>query len=332
MKTAIVQPSPGIGDFLWLVPHIRALVAHLGTPVTLVAKPATLADQTLHGDSAIREVIWLDRNPKDRRGMADGLAGLLRMVKVLRAKGFDAVYLLHHSPRLALMLWLAGIPRRYGYGLGLQRLFLNRHPFLPAADQRLCSIAKAGKWLMLFGIPLPDEAEPRLTIDQALSETVCRRLVPPYLVFGIGASTPFKQWSAERFAGLIEGLLSAGWGSVVLVGGAKEQAMAGEIRNRLPELAARIVTALGWHLAEVVALCGHAGFYVGNDTGALNIAAAAGTKAYGIFGASSPLTHSRRIVGVVPKGGMDTVSGMAAISCADVLSVIEADRGGLTPH
>ncbi len=42
--------------------------------------------------------------------------------------------LLHHSRTLAAAAALAGIPARYGYGFGLQRLFLNRPPFLAAAD------------------------------------------------------------------------------------------------------------------------------------------------------------------------------------------------------
>ena len=47
---AVVQPLPGIGDMVWHLPHLRAIAAHAGAPVTLIAKPRSLADQLLTGD------------------------------------------------------------------------------------------------------------------------------------------------------------------------------------------------------------------------------------------------------------------------------------------
>ena len=52
----------------------------------------------------------------DRRKEYPGLNGLRRFVDVLRSKGFQRSYSFHRSPRTSLMLYLAGIPERVGYG------------------------------------------------------------------------------------------------------------------------------------------------------------------------------------------------------------------------
>src|ERR1700676_5118870 len=90
---AVVQPLPGIGDMIWHLPHIRAIAAHVGQPVHLIAKPRSRADQIFSAEHTIRDVFWLDRNPERRRGKHDGGIGLLRMTTELRARRFDAVYI-----------------------------------------------------------------------------------------------------------------------------------------------------------------------------------------------------------------------------------------------
>ena len=68
MAVAFVQPLPGIGDMIWHLPHIRAIAAHVGEPVTLITKPRSAADQIFSAERTIRDVFWLDRNPEARRG------------------------------------------------------------------------------------------------------------------------------------------------------------------------------------------------------------------------------------------------------------------------
>ena len=78
-------------------------------------------------------------------------------------------------------------------------------------------------------------------------------------------------------------------------------------------------------------------FYVGNDTGVMNMAAAVGIPAYCLFGATPPFFHSSRIVPVTPPGGVDRAEGMARITPDAVLRAIAAgvitapDAGRSTP-
>lgn len=332
-NVAVVQPLPGIGDMIWHLPHIRAIAAHVGHPVTLLAKPRSLADQIFQAETTVREVLWVDRNPERRQGRHDGGRGWLRLVASLRARRFTSVYLLHHSRTLAFLMLAAGIPVRRGYGYGTQRLFLNRGPYLPASVFPLHPFEQASTWLAAAGIPLP-AAEPALPVSDAARAALRARLDPsagPLVAIGVGSSEPYKQWGADRFAALAAGLQAAGWRRLVLVGGPAEATLIEAIRDRLGEAARDVTPAAGWALPDCAALFESAQFYVGNDTGVMNMAAAVGTRTYALFGATPPFHHSSHIVPIVPPGGVDQAAGMARITPEAVLAAIRADRGSLSP-
>jgi heptosyltransferase-2 len=330
----VVQPLPGIGDMIWHLPHIRALAHRAGGPITLLAKPRSRADEIFAAEDTVRDIIWVDRNPKGASGTHDGPLGLWQLIRALRAGRFDAAVLLHHSPSLAFATLAAGIPLRQGYGIGVQRWFLNREPYLAKALwRRHRPLQRATLFLQAANIGL-DEAEPRLPIAPAERLTVQRRLGDvkrPLVVLGIGSSEPTRQWGAPRFASLARALIDAGWPSLALVGGRSEENLRREICAALADDAAHIVPALGWHLAETAALLAEASFYIGNDTGVMNMAAAVGTRAYALFGTTPALHHSPQIVPILsPPGG--PVDGVARLTLEAVLTAIERDRGSLGPQ
>ena len=329
MAVAVVQPLPGIGDMIWHLPHIRAIAAHAGEPVTLITKPRSAADQIFSAERTVRDVLWLDRNPEGRHGKHDGGKGFFRVVAALRARQFDAVYIFHHGRTIALQTMLARIPERYGYGYGIQRRFLNRPPYLPGKILRQHPFDQATAWLQAAHIPMA-EAEPVLPVTDSAVESVRSRLgsAAAHVAIGIGSSEPYKQWGAARFAALADALDARGLGNLVLVGGNAEALLAAEIQSRAR--ATGITAAIGWDLAEIAALFSVSEFYVGNDTGVMNMAAAVGIRTYCLFGAVPPIHHSSRIVAIMPPGGVAKPDGMARLLVEQVLAEIE--RGQAKTH
>ena len=330
---AVIQPLPGIGDMVWHLPHIRALAAHAGCPVTLLAKPRSLADQLLDGDPAVSEIRWIDLNPGGRRGAHDGLGGFRRLVRELRSGNFRSVVLLHHSDRIAAAAWMAGIPDRRGYGWGRQRWFLSGGPFLPDAVKKLHQHTRATRYLQAAGVPLAS-AEPTLTVPTAVLAEAMALLGPAtggFIGIGIGSSEVLRQWGTERFGALASALLDAGWPTLVLIGGREDETSAGTILNALGERRNRVRLALGWDLANVIAMVSQAAFYVGNNTGVMNIAAATGIRTYALFGTTSPFDHARQIVPVAaPDIGVH--DGMRRLTVDLVMDTIRADRGRVGPE
>ncbi|HTI83580.1 MAG TPA: glycosyltransferase family 9 protein [Acetobacteraceae bacterium] len=325
-RVAVIQPLPGIGDMIWHLPHIRALAQWIGRPVTLVAKPRSAADELFASEQTIERVLWLDRNPERRRGSHDGVGGFLRLIRSLREGAFDAAMLMHHSRTLSAAMFASGIPRRYGYGYGFDRLFLNQAPYLPPEVFDRHPHEQATAWMRAAGIPL-EQAEPSLSVSEARRAAARQRVgagTEPFVAFGIGTSEPYKQWGFDRFVELAQALLTAGWPRIALAAGPAETELAHAIHDRV---GARINIAIGWKLGELAALLAEAAWYVGNDTGVMNLAAAVGIRTYGLFGAVPPFHHSSAIVPILPPDGRpDKATGMARITTAAVLEAIRADQ------
>ncbi len=318
-RVLLIQPLPGIGDMVWHLPAIHAVAGRArGGQVSLLTKRRSLADRLLAADPAIGEVLWLDR-----QGRHGGLGGLWRLAGDLRRRSFDEVWLFHQSARYALACWLAGIPRRVGFGFGMQRLWLSE-PGLGAGDRRRHPIEKARLLLAAKGLP-QSESEPVLPVADALEarmQAALSGLARPWIALGIGSSEPDKQWGAARFARLAGHLP----GTLFLVGGTNESGLAGEIVAASGNPRERLVRVTDRSIDEVAALLAACDVYVGNDTGVLNLAAAVGTPAIGLFGASPPLTHSARIQCVLPEQG-DGEAGMAGIGVARVAAAVVKTLG-----
>jgi heptosyltransferase II len=329
---AVIQPLPGIGDMVWHLAHIRAIAAHAGAPVTLLAKPRSLADQLLVNEPAVAGVLCVDLNPTGQRGLHDGVGGFRRLVRTLRGWDFGSVVLLHHSDRLAAAAWMAGVPDRRGYGWGRQRWFLNTGPFLPANVKKLHPHTRATRYLAAAGIPLPS-AEPALAVPRATRAEATARLgdtIGGFVAVGIGSSERLRQWGTERFSELASVLLDAGWNSLVLVGGEEDRDSAATIVGVLGDRGGRVRLVLGWNLADVIGILSAAAFYVGNNTGVMNIAAATGTRTYALFGTTRPFDHASQMVAVTaPDIGVH--DGMKRLTLESVLDVIHGDRRRLGP-
>ena len=112
---------------------------------------------------------------------------------------------------------------------------------------------------------------------------------PPVLAVGPAANWRGKQWRAERFAALAQrltapdGLLAGA--RVAVFAAAHERAQAEPLLAAIP--AARAIDLVGrTDLLTAAAALRRCALFIGNDTGLMHIAAAAGVPTLGLFGPS----------------------------------------------
>jgi ADP-heptose:LPS heptosyltransferase len=109
----------------------------------------------------------------------------------------------------------------------------------------------------------------------------------PFLALGPTANWRHKVWPAERFVALAQALTGPGGAleghSVIILGGPgdEEAALAAPVLAGLPG-ARDLVGRLS--LPQAAALLSHATLYIGNDSGLMHLAAAAGAPTLGLFG------------------------------------------------
>ncbi|CDI02060.1 putative Glycosyl transferase family 9 [Candidatus Competibacter denitrificans Run_A_D11] len=301
-RTLLIQPLPGIGDMVWHLPHIHALArTAVDGQIDVLAKPRSRADQLLGADSSVRRILWLERDA----GLHSGWMGTRRLVALLRSGDYRQVWLLHDSARYALLAWLAGIVERFGYGFGAQRLWLKK-PGLPSKYRYDHPITKANTLLDLYGISRIAGDE-KLCLDIQKRQEITSRfahLPQPWIALGIGSSESWKQWGEANFVALAGEINRRGWGSPILIGGGpREASLATQIEAKVRDAGGSILNGVDLTVAETAALISCTRLYIGNDTGFLNVAAALGINALGLFGSSPPLSYSPFIHVIAPGDG-----------------------------
>lgn len=311
---AVIQVKPGIGDVIWHLPFIRAIAAAAPEgQVTFFAPPTSAAKDLLAAEPHVGATVYFQHAGSElQRGL-----NLIRLVTLLQRHRPQSIWILDRTIRPALAAALAGIPARIGLGLGPQRAFITNagigqehfhdHPidWLRA----LMAAMKVPLFSTELDLPLPAGVV-------AAVEKRFAHLARPWLVLGIGASHPDKDWADSAWHEFLAGLDTSG--TVFLIGGS---ANAPRAKKFIAAAAIAAINACDLALVEAAALVRLADLFVGPSSGPLNLAAAGGTEAFGLFGSTPVLTYSKFIHAIVPEGG-PCPGGMAMIAPAQVLERI----------
>lgn len=293
--TLVIQTA-FLGDVVLTTPLLAELAARHGR-VDVVTTPA--AAPLLETHPAVRHVIPFEKNGADR-----GWSGLRRLAQRLRDGAYARAYIPHRSLRSAALAWLARIPTRVGFADGWPLLYtdVRPHPTDGHAVDRLLALAD--------GSPRP-QTLPSLTVpadDQAVADQWLARagIAAPFVALAPGSIWGSKRW--PYYAELAGRL--AGWVSVVVVGGADDQALGARVvagANGSPHRAASACGALS--LRQSAGVIARAGALVTNDSAPLHLAQATGTPTVALFGPTVPE------FGFGPRGARDRALGVANLPC-----------------
>jgi lipopolysaccharide export system permease protein len=305
--------STRIGDAVLstgLLGHL--LETHPGAAATVVCGP--LPAPLFSAFPGVAEVI-----PMTKRHLDAHWVGLWRRTVGTR---WDLLVDLRNSP----VRWLLAARRRLVFRGGIP----GQHKV-----EALGALAGPGK-----------PPAPRLAVPPA-DAARAKALIPPggpVLAVGPTANWPNKEWAADRFAALIAQLTGPGGAlagaRIALFAGPGEReralaAVSGVASGRLIDLAGRTPLTLA------AGCLARADLYVGNDSGLMHIAAAAGCPTLGLFGPSrdelyAPWGPRAAVVRTaesfeallareggawtrVSRGGMDGLTVAAAVAAATSL-------------
>ena len=312
---AVIQVKPGIGDVIWHLPFVRAIAAAAPNgQVTFFAPPTSAAKDLLAAEPRVAATVYFQHAGSElQRGI-----NLIRLVALLRRHRLQSIWILDRTIRPALAAALAGIPERIGLGLGPQSAFITndgigQDHFHDHPIDWLRALMAAMK------VPL-SSTEPDLQMPAPVLSSVGEKFAQfarPWIAVGIGASHPDKDWPDVTWREFLCALRTPG--TVFLVGGPANDARAEKLV--FASGSSQIVNACDLQLIEAAALLRLADLFVGPSSGPLNLAAAGGTEAFGLFGSTPVLTYSKFIHAVTPNSG-PCLGGMAQIAPAQVLERI----------
>ncbi|MCM8800955.1 MAG: lipopolysaccharide heptosyltransferase II [Candidatus Omnitrophica bacterium] len=235
----------------------------------------------------LNEIIIFDEKDRHR-----GIFRKIDFIRLLKAKNFDVVFLLHRSFTRALICFLAGIPERIGYITKKRSFLLTRKiPSLSPIefhriDYYLNIIEKAGlrvedRFLDFFIQPQDSEFVDRFLKENLLSDE-------DFLVgLNPGGNWLPKRWPKAYWAELADRLIKEFGAKVIFTGSIFDKK---DIEDILGLMLQRPILTCGlFNLKQLGALCKRLKLFISADTGPLHIANTVGTRRIiALFGPTSP--------------------------------------------
>ncbi|HJU18721.1 MAG TPA: glycosyltransferase family 9 protein [Stellaceae bacterium] len=258
-----------LGDIVQVMGAAAAVRAyHREAEITfLTTRPyADLARRAPYFDA-----VWIDERPG-----WDDPAGWWRLARRLRRAGFARVYDFQTRPRTAAYHLLMGRPEWSGTAP------LASHPHRNPQRDRMHTLDRQEEQLRMAGVsgpvPLPD-------LSWAAAAPPRPAFADPYvlLIPGGAPHRPQKRWPIAHYAALAGRIATTGMVPVVIGAEAERplgQAVAAAVRETC-DLTGE--TRFG----DIVALARGARRTIGNDTGPMHIAVAAGSPATVLYSAAS---------------------------------------------
>lgn len=295
-KLVVVAPN-WLGDAVMALPAMADLRRHYGEAhLTIAARPSVAPMFTMV--QGVNEVITLPGG-----GGWRALSGWRDDVTALSGRSFDVAVLLPNSFATAFIASRAGIPERWGYAADARSSLLTRAIPKPhgAVHQRVYYQALTAALGIAEGPPFA-KVSPDVEHAQQVLREIGLDVDEPFVVFAPGAAYGrAKQWLPERFAELGHSVIAdRGW-SVLMVGSKVDRATCDDIVRRMPKTGTRINRLIDFSgksdLPTLAGILSQAHAVVSNDSGAMHLAGAVGTKVVAIFGptrerATSPLQAS----------------------------------------
>jgi heptosyltransferase-2 len=290
MKILVRAPN-WVGDAVMAIPALQAIRgARPNHEICVLARPA-VADLFQVQPFADKILTY------DFRGKHAGWMGRGRLIAELRKGKFETAVLLQNAFDAAWLAWRAGIPERIGYARDGRGALLSKAIAVPQQGEiskheshyYLELLHRAGWIETLPPIPpirllMPDGA--RVSAETVLRSSGAREsgwrvAIAPGASYGAA-----KCWPPERFAQLADRLISECGADVIFFGTLGEREIAAGIRSHMKFPAISLVGETSMRdLAAVFARCS---VFIGNDSGAMHVAAAAGLPVIGIFGSTDP--------------------------------------------
>lgn len=267
----LVRSSNWLGDAIMSIPAVRAVKAGRPDAHVTVAAPARLASVwKLVPDVDV--VLPLDSK------------SVFHVAQLVRERGpFDVSVLFPNSLRSAIEVWLARVPRRFGYRGHFRRWLLNqrmRPEFhvgpLEHHSRRYLRLAEiAGAEINAARLPVPFQTSTLNTQHSKLA--LC-----PGAEYG-----PAKRWLPERFAEVAKNIAAQKNMQWVLLGTRRDIDLGQRIANLLDNHCVnRIGQTTIEQLIEELRECR---LLLTNDTGTMHLAALLGVPTVSIFGSTEPL-------------------------------------------
>ena len=192
MKILVIQNRMGIGDTVIFLPFIRALSKKFNSPISLLVKESSKADQFLFQTNYIDKILLLERDKKINNKHS-GFLGSLNLIKDIKKHKFDKIIIFNSSLRFYLIAKFSNISEIYQY---------------PLFKKNQQHITDTPRKFMKDKFNLDINEDPEIQINQNLISQSSKEFKinkdEVNILLGIGGSGPTKRIPSKTFISVIK--------------------------------------------------------------------------------------------------------------------------------
>ena len=292
MKILAVQNRMGIGDTVIFLPFIKALSKKFNSPISLLVKESSKAEQYLYQTEYIDKIIILERD-KTNDNRHGGFFGSINLIKEIRKYSFEKIFIFNSSLRFNLIAKLSGIPKIYQY------------PLFQKTKQHIVNTPKK---FLKHELDLNVNEDPHIKVENIIIQKSIEKFKikssEMNVLLGIGGSGPSKRIPAKTFLNVIEKLLNVKKCRFFLATGKDEgeQEILNEILNsKFKNVCTRLDDL---SIKENLPIIKNCKISICNDSSFSHLSAALGVKTITLM-ADAPLiygSYSSKMFPIIPDG------------------------------
>ena len=322
-KICIVYTHHKLGDLIWQLPYIKAISSHHKTKVDLVLRKKTQAKNILNDMSHINKIYYNEF----RKGF-NYWVDVFKLFKIFSNEKYDYIYILDKVNKPAIAAKLAGIKNIIGPGIGNQKKWLTVNNFLSQSDWKMNYSDQSKKLLEINSIYI-ENFFPKIEIDiERLKKNNTDILVEgKKIAFGVDSFEDFKMWYEENFIELANLLYEKKLFDFIylICGPDKSHISKNIIKNSKKKY---FIDCSNKDLEGIILAIKNSNFYVGNNSGPLNLSAALNVRTFGLI-ANDPVSELKnsKINPITPIDYVDNIwnrnrEGMKKLKTKDVFEYI----------
>ena len=292
MKILAIQNRMGIGDTVIFLPFVKSISKKFNSPVSLLVKENSKADQFLGHTKYIDKIINLQRN-NEKNDRHDGIKGFFNLIKDLKNYQFERVFIFNSSLRFNLIARLAGIN------------IINQYPLFQKKNQHITEPAKK---LIKDSLGIDVNANPEIQVDDKLVQKTFLKYNMSNselnIMLAIGGSGSTKRIPSKTYLSVMEKISNFKKCQFFLATGKnnEEQLILKEIIN---SSFGEICTPLDdLSISETLPIIKNCNYSICNDTGFAHLSSALGIKTITLM-ADTPIiygSYSTFMFPVIPDG------------------------------
>jgi lipopolysaccharide heptosyltransferase II len=277
----IVVRTDRVGDVILSTPVLEAIKSRFPHSHLTMLVSAYTAD-VVKNNPHLDDVIIDDCDNKHK-----GIWGMFKLAREVRSKDFDVSILLKPTPRLALMLFWAGIRHRIGTGYRFYQVFFNHRVYVHRkmnlrheTEYNLDLLGPLGihsrKILPRIYLKTEEELFAKGIWDQfkiTAEDTV--------VVIHPGSGHSSLNLPAKRFSQAADKLAEEISAKVIFTGSEEEKGLVDSIKSRMDNQVFDISGRT--NLRQLAAILKRSDLVITNSTGPMHLAAALGTPTVAIF-------------------------------------------------